>query len=302
MSAPGGGPGHPTCASFDRLIAASGLPRVEARALLEHASGRPREWLIAHGDEPAPAAVARRFEALARRRRAGEPLAYLVGHREFHGRAFEVGPAVLIPRPETEALVDLALALAAGPARVLDLGTGSGCIAITLACLRPDWTVVATDRSADALALARRNAQRLCPQALAEGRLAFRQGDWWEAVPERERFGLIVSNPPYVADADEHLLRGDPRFEPRAALAAGADGLDALRTILAGAPQRLDAGGALIVEHGFDQGAAVRGLMVAAGLTGVRTLVDAAGLERITTGTKPMTSAWPPSGERGAPV
>lgn len=281
--------------SFDRLIAACALPRVEARALLEHASGRPREWLIAHGDEPAPSPVARRFEALAQRRRDGEPLAYLVGTREFHGRAFAVGPAVLIPRPETEALVDLALELAAPQARVLELGTGSGCIAITLVCLRADCAVIATELSARALAIARRNAERLCPQALADGRLELRRGDWWGALRERERFGVIVSNPPYVAEGDEHLQRGDARFEPHAALASGADGLDALRAICAGAPQRLEVGGALTVEHGFEQGAAVRGLMVAAGLTGVRTLADAAGLERITAGRMPLTPSWPPS-------
>ncbi len=271
--------------SFDRLVAQSGLPRLEARALLAHASGRSREWLIAHGDEQAPRDAAHRFQALAsRRREAGVPLAYLLGTREFHGRAFDVGPEVLIPRPETEALVDLALQHAGTDARVLDLGTGSGCIAITMACLRPGWTIVATDHSAAALAVARRNAQRLCPQALAGGRLALREGDWWTALRPDERFALIVSNPPYVQAQDPHLGRGDLRFEPVAALASGADGLGALRTICDGAAQRLLPGGWLLVEHGFEQGTSVRELFVRAGLLEVRTLADAAGLERITIG------------------
>jgi release factor glutamine methyltransferase len=275
--------------SFDRLIAACGLPRLEARVLLEQVSGRSREWLIAHGDESAAGAVGARFEALVRRRQDGEPIAYLVGRREFHGRDFEVGAEVLIPRPETEELVDLALASAeAGATRVLDLGTGSGCIAITLECLRPEWSVVATDRSRDALAIARRNAQRLCPRALTDGRLEFREGDWWAPLPPGERFDLIVSNPPYVADGDPHLRRGDLRFEPRSALASGSDGLAALRTICAGAGDRLQPGARLLVEHGFEQGHAVRALFAAVGLVEVRTLPDAAGLDRFTGGTMPF--------------
>ena len=275
--------------SHDRLIATCGLPRLEARALLEHASGKPREWLIAHGDETAPPEAARRFRELARRRRdAGEPLAYLLGIREFHGRDFEVDAAVLIPRPETEALVDLAIACGPARARVLDLGTGSGCIAITLACLRADWSVVATDRSAAALAVARRNARRLCPQALAGRRLELREGDWWQTVAAGERFDLIVSNPPYVAADDAHLAGGDLRFEPQSALVGGDDGLEAMRTICAGAAARLEPGGRLMVEHGFDQGAAVAALFAAGGLVEVRTLADAAGLDRITTGAMPL--------------
>ena len=289
---------HPP--SWDRLLAESALPRLEARALLALASGRTREWLAAHGDEAAPEDAAERFVALARRRREhGEPLAYLAGEREFHGRVFAVGPEVLIPRPETELLVDTALELQGENARVLDLGTGSGCVAITLACDREAWRVLATDRSAAALAVARANAARLCPKALALGRLAFRLGPWWGALGDEARgataphaklpgaqgaapFDLVVSNPPYVAAGDEHLAQGDLRFEPPSALVSGADGLDAIRAIVAGAPQRLAPNGWLALEHGFDQGAAVRALCAAAGLVRASTRRDAAGLERVT--------------------
>ncbi len=278
--------------AWDQLIARSGLPRLEARALLAHASGRSREWLIAHGDEAAPAAIAARFEALACRRAGpGEPLAYLTGEREFHGRVFLVSDAVLIPRPETEELVDAALEFGPAQARVLDLGTGSGCIAVTLACLRTDWTIVATDRSEAALAVASRNAGRLCPDALASGRLGLAVGDWFDALARQARFDLIVSNPPYVAGGDPHLLGGDLRYEPESALASGDDGLDALRRIAAGAPERLDSGGWLLVEHGFAQGEAVRALFSGAGLVDVSTRRDGAGRERITLGRKPTPSA-----------
>jgi len=270
--------------TLDALIAACGLPRLEARVLLEHACGRSREWLIAHGDEAAAPPAADRFRELARRRAAGEPLAYLVGGREFFGRLFIVGPDVLIPRPETELLASEALRRAAQGARVLDLGTGSGCIAVTLACERSDLRVVGTDRSARALALARANATSLAGDALSSGRLSLREGDWWRAVNAGERFELIVSNPPYIAGADPHLDAGDLRHEPRSALVAGADGLAALREIAAGAPARLASDGWLLVEHGWDQGAAVRELFRAAGLAQIDTLRDDEGRERITAG------------------
>jgi release factor glutamine methyltransferase len=271
--------------SWDRLVADCALPRLEARALLALASGRSREWLVGHGDEPAPAGIAERFLALVRRRHDdGEPMAYLTGQREFHGRVFAIGPGVLIPRPETEGLVDLALELGPPDARVLELGTGSGCIAITLACVREDWHVVATDCSAAALAQARGNAERLCAPALARGRLEFLAGDWWSALEQRAPFDLIVSNPPYVAEGDPHLAAGDLRFEPGTALAAGHDGLDAIRIIVAGAPSRLARGGWLVLEHGFDQGAAVRALLAASGFDDISTRQDDAGHDRVTAG------------------
>lgn len=287
MNVPGETRAAVTAPSWERLALDAGLPRLEARVLLEHASGRAREWLIAHGDEAADERSAEAFAGLVRRRRAGEPIAYLTGAREFLGRRFEVSHRVLIPRPETELLVALALARAPRAALVLDLGTGSGAIAVSLACERSDLSVIATDRCAGALAVARRNAGRLAGDALSSGRLRLRQANWWDAVEPGERFDLVASNPPYVEDRDPHLERGDLRFEPRAALAAGADGLDALREVVAGAPPRLRAGGWLLLEHGFAQGDALRAMLAAAGLRDVETLRDAAGLPRVTLGRAP---------------
>lgn len=265
--------------SFDALLARQPLPRIEARVLLEHASGRSREWLIAHGDADADAEVGGHFEALVRRRAAGEPLAYLVGAREFYGRRFAVTPAVLIPRPETEALVEWAIGHAPRGARVLDLGVGSGAIALTLALERPDLVVTATDRSSEAIAVAADNAQRL-----GAAGVALRAGDWYAALDAGERFELIVSNPPYVHAGDPHLAEGDLRFEPRDALTDGADGLDALRRIVGGATGRLSPGGGIALEHGWDQGSAVRALLEAAGFADVQTLRDAEHRERISVG------------------
>jgi len=282
---------HPADAppTWERLALDSGLPRLEARVLLERASGHRREWLIAHGDEAADAPAAGAFADLARRRRAGEPIAYLVGTREFRGRCFEVSPAVLIPRPETELLVRLALERIRPGARVVDLGTGSGAIAVSLACEREDLAVTATDRSPDALAIAQRNAQRLAPGALAGTRLRLREGNWWAAVGGDERFDLAASNPPYVELGDPHLDRGDLRFEPQQALVAGADGLAALREIVAGAPRHLDPGAWLLLEHGCGQAAAVRELLADAGFRDVETAPDAAGQERVTLGRMPAS-------------
>ncbi|HEY0879270.1 MAG TPA: peptide chain release factor N(5)-glutamine methyltransferase [Zeimonas sp.] len=273
---------HAAAHSWERLVRDSGLPRLEARVLLEAASGQRREWLIAHGDETADAAAIAAFGSLVQRRNAGEPIAYLVGHREFAGRRFATTPAVLIPRPETETLVAFALAHAPRGARVLDLGTGSGAIAVTLCCERADLRVVATDRSEEALALARRNAAASCPHALDTQRLTLRRGSWWDPIGDDERFDLVVSNPPYVAEADPHLAAGDLRFEPRAALAAGVDGLDALRAIVEGASRHVSPGGWIALEHGHDQGEAVRALLRTKGWRDVATQRDDAGPERIT--------------------
>jgi len=272
----------PPARSWERLVLDCALPRLEARVLLEAASGRRREWLIAHGDEPADESAARAFEALARRRRRGEPIAYLVGAREFAGRRFATTSAVLVPRPETEMLAAFVLAHAPAQGTVIDLGTGSGAIAITLACERDDLRIVATDRSEAALALARRNAEALCPDALARGHLDLRHGDWWSCVGDDERFDVVVSNPPYVADEDPHLREGDLRFEPRGALAAGPEGLDALRAIVDGAARHVSPHGWIALEHGHDQGAAVRALLAAAHWREVETRRDEAGSERIT--------------------
>ncbi len=278
-----------TAPGWDALVAASALPRLDARALAEHASGRARAWLIAHGDEPVPPGQADAFRALAARRRAGEPLAYLVGWREFRGRRFAVSPAVLVPRPETEGLVEAALARlrptgrdGAAP-RVLDLGTGSGAIAVSIALERPGAALTATDASADALSVARSNAA-----ALGAPPIDFRLGDWWAALPgDAAPFDLVVSNPPYVAAADPHLLDGSLRHEPPAALAAGPEGLDAIDAIVAGAAARLVPGGWLLLEHGRDQGAAVRGRLASAGFEEVATLPDLQGLDRIALGRRP---------------
>lgn len=263
-----------------RIATALGLEkreaRLEARVLSACAWNVAPAWLIAHATDPLDTSARTRFEALLVRRLAGEPVAYLTGRREFYGRTFEVGPAVLIPRPETEHLVELALErLPPGEAAsVLDLGTGSGCIAITLALEQPLARVTAVDRSSAALAVARRNADIL------NATVEFLDSDWFAALGGR-RFDLIVANPPYVASGDPHLSQGDLRFEPAAALAAGADGLADLRTLAAAAPAHLVARGWLLLEHGWDQAEAVRALLHAAGFANPATWQDLAGQPRI---------------------
>ncbi len=263
-----------------QALVQSGLVPVDAQVLLAHALGCARTWLVAHADDPLPRLQADAFFALAKRRRAGEPVAYLTGTREFWGLALRVTPDVLIPRPETETLVELALEWLPrdGAPRVLDLGTGSGAIALAIAKERPRARVVATDASAAALAVARDNAAL---HALTN--VAFAQADWYDGTPDGA-FDLVVSNPPYVAAGDPHLAAGDLRFEPAAALASGVDGLAALRTIIAGAPPRLARGGALAVEHGYDQSPAVQELMRDAGFGQVTVRRDLAGIPRVVGG------------------
>ena len=261
---------------------AQGLERIDAQWLLLHVLGQPdagRAWLIAHGDDALSNAQSEHFSALCARRAAGEPVAYLTGHKGFYGLNLQVDARVLDPRPDTETLVDWALERLAGhPApRVLDLGTGSGAIALALAHARPDATVLAVDASADALAVARANAERLRLP------VQFAQSDWFSAVPGT--FDLIVSNPPYIAERDPHLPA--LRHEPLAALVAGADGLRDLRAIAAAAPTHLVPGGWLLLEHGWDQAEAVQTLLRTQGFEEVQTRNDLAGIGRCSGARRP---------------
>ncbi|TKC90864.1 peptide chain release factor N(5)-glutamine methyltransferase [Trinickia terrae] len=271
----------------DALLRASPLPALEARILLTHVLGWRRTELITRGDEPLAGAARAQYRALEARRVAGEPIAQIVGTREFFGLDFEVTPHVLIPRPETELLVETALAALEGIAapRVLDLGTGTGAIAVAIASARPDARVWALDRSADALAVASRNASKLLDAVRPGGALSLLQSDWYTALDAALSFDAIVSNPPYIRHGDPHLSEGDLRFEPRGALTDEADGLTAIRIIVAGAGQRLAARGQLWIEHGYDQAADVRSLLAASGFENVHSHADLAGIERISGGT-----------------
>jgi release factor glutamine methyltransferase len=276
---------QPAVATLAQALArarAIGLDRLDAQLLLGHVLQRPRAWLIAHDDDALDGEPAARFDALCARRAAGEPLAYLVGRREFHGLDLAVGPGVLVPRPETELLVDWALELLAGPLadraapQVLDLGTGSGAIALAVAQGCPRARVQASDRSAGALAQATANADRLGLP------VQFAQGDWWQAIGPG-RFDLVLSNPPYIAGADPHLAA--LAHEPIGALTPGGDGLNAIRRIVAGAdPARLAAGAWLLLEHGWDQADAVAALLRASDFDAVQTRRDLQGHARCTGG------------------
>jgi len=317
----------------------SGSARIEAQCLLQAVLRVNRAWLLTHPEQILDAEQQARYAALLERRLRGEPLAYILGEREFYGLNFRVTPATLIPRADTELLVEVALQripipspqpsdgttshstrpsknngqVAGYPAsvggskfRVLDLGTGSGAIALSIAHARPDIEVMAVDASQEALDVARENARRLLvqhesahistkPSVLSEaegsvrtdfliGNVRLLRSDWFSALT-RERFDLIVSNPPYIAGGDAHLAQGDLRFEPRAALASGADGLDDIRRIVAGAKEHLHAGGWLLFEHGYDQAGRVRELLGAAGYAEVFSARDLAGIERVSGGT-----------------
>ncbi len=275
-------PLNPSTMTIDQALRYAmtlGLARLDAQLLLLHALARAphdRAWLLAHDTDALPPQAQATLQASAMRRAAGEPLAYITGQQEFFGLTLAVDARVLVPRPDTETLVEWALAVLADrpQASVLDLGTGSGAIALALKSTRTDLQVQALDASADALAVARTNAERL------QLEVAFSQGSWLSGV--QERFDCIVSNPPYIAAQDHHLAA--LTHEPLQALASGADGLDDLRTLIAQAPARLRPGGWLLLEHGYDQAPAVRQLLSDAGLAQVQSRRDLAGIERCSGG------------------
>lgn len=264
------------------------LPPAEARLVMSHVLKREAAWLITHDETALDAATLRLFASLVARRAGGEPMAYLLGSREFYGREFHVAPGVLIPRPETELLVDIArqrigtapvsnVNSEVNPIRVLDMGTGSGCIAISIALECSDSSVTGIDCSRTALEIAAGNAKSLGTN------IRLLESDWYSALTG-ERFDLIVANPPYIATADPHLTQGDLRHEPPNALASGSDGLDSLRQIIAGAPAHLNPDGSLWLEHGYDQAPAVRRLLADAGFHSIEHHRDLAGIERISGG------------------
>jgi release factor glutamine methyltransferase len=263
-----------------QLLRETALAAVDARVLLCHALGWSAARLAAHADQPLPPQIVEAFSALAARRLHGEPVAYITGEREFYSLDFKVSPAVLIPRPETELLVELALARLPVDkrCRVLDLGTGSGCVALAIAAQRPLVQVTAVDSSRDALDLASANAR-----ALGVPEVEFRLGDWFSTLDAR-KFDLIVSNPPYIPAEDPHLRAGDLRFEPHGALVGGADGLDCIRAIVRGAPPHIVSGGWLLLEHGYDQSERCRELLQAAGFEAMFSQPDLAGMERVSGG------------------
>lgn len=267
-----------------RLAAAAcGIDRFDAELLLGHVLGRGRGWLFAHADDPLDAGTEARLAALFERRRAGEPVAYLLGHWGFWSLDLEVSVATLIPRVETELLVELALRrlpAPGNPTRLADLGTGSGAVALALAGERPDVQVIALDLSAEALAVAQRNVRRL-----RLDNVDLVRGNWLAPLSSG-RFDVIVANPPYIETGDAHLRRGDLRFEPLAALASGVDGLDAIRAIVGAALACLKPGGWLLFEHGMAQGPASRALLARVGYTEVATLQDLEHRDRVSLGRK----------------
>jgi release factor glutamine methyltransferase len=269
---------HTVKAALEEAFAT--IERIDAQVLMAHVLGVNRAWLAANPMRVLTETEDARVDALVAQRALGAPVAYLVESREFYGRDFRVSPAVLIPRPETETLVEAALGHLAPGAACADLGTGSGAIAVTLACERPDLRMTATDLSDEALNVARANARAHG----CESRIAFARGEWYGAV-SGQRFDLVVSNPPYVANADEHLGQGDLRFEPRHALTDGsADGLDSIRALIGGAARHLERGGWLLFEHGYDQGDAVATLLEQGGFTECLAQRDLAGIPRVAGG------------------
>lgn len=263
------------------------LPVLEVRALLRHILQCPASWLIAHDDAQLTAAQLSAYQTLLQRRVDGQPLAYLVGYREFFGREFHVAPGVLIPRADTEILVETALEKLTriSQPHLLDLGTGSGILAITLAKEIPAASVTAVDASPAALAIAEKNAAAL------DARVTFILSDWFNHLPTA-RYDLIVSNPPYIRDQDPHLAQGDLPFEPLSALASGADGFNDLRRIIAQAEQYLAPQGWLLLEHGYDQASEVRQLLSQHGFTSVQSWCDLAGIERVSGGQCPKLAEY----------
>jgi len=262
------------------LSRVSDSARLDAELLLEYVTGLSRTAFRAAPERELPAQAGWAFQQLVMRRLKGEPIAYIRGHQEFWSLLFEVTPAVLVPRPETELIVERALVhlAAVSDARVVDLGTGSGAIALALANELPTARIIATDASKEALAVAARNAQRL-----QLTNVAFVQGNWFAALPA-QRFDLIVSNPPYIASGDPDLAADVRRSEPALALISGPTGLEAIELIVRESPRYLGAGGWLVLEHGWKQAAAVRELLVRTGFTHVRSHADLAGHERVTEG------------------
>ena len=261
-------------------LAQCALPRLEARMLLQHFTGLTHAQILTHGQQRLPEKQWAALQQAAAKRQQGEPMAYILGEREFYGRRFEVTPDVLIPRPETEHLVDAALSRLPPDGALWDLGTGSGAIAVTLACERPDARIWASDVSANALTIAKRNADAF------QATITLGWGSWFDANPRPQAHSLdvLISNPPYIESQDHHLQQGDLRFEPRHALTDFADGLSAIRTIIAQAPCFLKPAGWLMLEHGFDQGQAVRTAMEQQGFQHVQTQQDWANLDRLTLG------------------
>lgn len=262
------------------LAETSPTPRLDAEALLAHTAGMTRSGLIAHGDRTLDPDVLARYRSLIARRTGGEPVAYLTGRREFWSLDLEVTPATLIPRPETELLVERALKRISpeSASLIADLGAGSGAVALAIAHERPRARVIAIDRSAAGLTVARRNAMRL-----DIANVEFREGDWFAPLTDL-RFDLIVSNPPYVRVGDPHLREGDLRFEPAGALVAGRDGLEAICHIALHAPRHLRPGGGLILEHGHDQAASVQTILRDRGYRDIVSCRDLSGVERVTEG------------------
>lgn len=262
-------------------LQSSALPRLEASMLWQRVLGVSRSWLVAHDTDPVSAEHLAAYEALATRRLGGEPMAYILGEREFMGHRFQVTPAVLIPRPDTELLVERALAVLAGQTapRVLDLGTGSGIVAVSIALAHPGAQVYAMDCSEEALAVAAKNAEAL------GAFVQFCSGNWYDSPFGSRHYDLIVSNPPYINVHDAHLGEGDLRFEPQGALTDQSNGLSALGMIIEGATSRLTGPvAALYVEHGWDQAATVRDVLGHNGFEGIASFRDLAGIERVTGG------------------